>query len=1292
VSRFRRLAQRFIVPAATKSGGPRYAFDLESDGLLDVVTKVYELVVTDLDTAQVAKFGPKKIKAGLKYLSRARYLVGHNILNFDLEVLRCLYGWTPSPGTVVIDTLVAARLILPHVKTIDDQVAAMGGPRLGELHGKQNLESWGARLGGIPKVGTDITDWSTWTPLMEERCAADVAITVALHAFLSPDGYSAEAMALEHAVSPICNRITADGVPFDRNAAARLHERWEARRSELEAQLQQQFPDTKLSSRQQIGALLTSRGWQPAKRTPKTQQPVIDDELLEQLPALYPEFAGLSEYFILGRLLGSLSNGEKAWRRYVKDDDRVHAVLLHVGQPHSRAACFWPNLHAVPNPKKGRSFAAECRALFRTPGDWVFVSCDQAGLQDRGLAHYLAAYDDGAYAATFSDPSYDPHWRAAIFLGLIPSGTVRDKQNRLHEALRDGSKRFRYSLLYGAGIEKSGQIILDACRIAHQIDSTNDLQQKIFGTTKQPGQAALKQVGKRAQAQFEAGLPGLRELKKSVRAQARHGWLPGLDGRRVPALALYTALNYQIVCSEAVLCKRWLVRVYDELLARFRYGWDGDCCLVLWVHDELVACCRPEIADQVGEIMVRHAKEPGEHYGFRVPLEASYTIGRSWAGEPVTAPTTSPDARNVDQAAGGELDVEPDVGGGPDDRLAELVRTSQMFAKFFDLPIGQQEPGDSEPAAEPVGTSCARAQEVPGPIEVEPRGAGEAAGAFSEGQDTPGSEQAEDGQPQANNQYGGYRSDRKPWGGNLAVYLYQNERNEPHLKVIRTKAKTFPQAFRTAGRWLHEKPDGWIDLPYRLPELIAASADRPVWIVEGEKDALELAAIGLIATCNPGGAGKWRSDLTKWFTGRKQVFVLEDNDEAGREHVAKVAEALHGIVPDTRVVRFLELPEKGDVSDWLALGHTRGELTARADAAPKYEPPAAPALPFINMADWDRVMVPEQEWTLPLKIPVQECVIFSGQGGAGKSMEGLHLCAAHALEAEIWGVTAKRGPAIFIDAEDTATVIHRRLEAVREHYGVSFKDLIRGGLHLISLVGHDPVLATVNKNGKIEPTALYKQLLQAAGDIKPVQMVIASSANVFAGNENDRAQAQQFVGLLQRLAMIAQGSTMLISHPSLTGISSGSGLSGSTAWHNAVRARAVMRGVKAEDDEQADNDLREIQFMKNQHGSLAETVVVRWQGGMFLPVEGVASLDDARIDQMFVDLLQRFTGAGRFVSDNPSSKNYAPAQFAREDEAKRNHVVKTAFEAAMRRLFAAGVIRIETYGRPSNPHRRISLV
>jgi RecA-family ATPase len=353
-----------------------------------------------------------------------------------------------------------------------------------------------------------------------------------------------------------------------------------------------------------------------------------------------------------------------------------------------------------------------------------------------------------------------------------------------------------------------------------------------------------------------------------------------------------------------------------------------------------------------------------------------------------------------------------------------------------------------------------------------------------------------------------------------------------------------------------------------------------------------------------------------------------------------------------------------------------------------------PPLPYISMSSWDEEPIPEPEWTVFNKIPRGQCVLFSGEGAIGKSSEGLHLSAAHVLARDCWLTLPEPGPAIYVDAEDNDKVLHRRLAAITAHYQVKFADLIKGGLHLISLVGQDAVLAASNRNGKIQPTPRYKQLLEAAGDIKPVEMIIASSANVFAGSEIDRAQVQQFISLLTRLAIVANGSVVLISHPSLTGINTDTGLSGSTQWHNAVRARFYMKGVKSADGEQPENNLREIVFKKNQYGPISDQIVLRYQDGMFLPVPGMTSLDqaahEAKVNDIFLALLRRFAKDNRFVSDKPG-RNYAPALFAKEGEATREMITSKALEAAMRRLFATGVIWNEPYGKASRGSFRIAL-
>jgi hypothetical protein len=112
-----------------------------------------------------------------------------------------------------------------------------------------------------------------------------------------------------------------------------------------------------------------------------------------------------------------------------------------------------------------------------------------------------------------------------------------------------------------------------------------------------------------------------------------------------------------VTSAEAIICKRWLVQVFDELCARFRYGWHGDAVITLWIHDEIAVCCRTEIAEQIGEILVRHAREPGKFYDFKVPLDADYKVGSSWAGEPIEA---------IAKVVPAVTDCSPDANAAPE--------------------------------------------------------------------------------------------------------------------------------------------------------------------------------------------------------------------------------------------------------------------------------------------------------------------------------------------------------------------------------------------------------------------------------------------------------------------------------------------------------------------------------------------------------------------------------------------------------------------------------------------------
>jgi CHC2 zinc finger len=134
-----------------------------------------------------------------------------------------------------------------------------------------------------------------------------------------------------------------------------------------------------------------------------------------------------------------------------------------------------------------------------------------------------------------------------------------------------------------------------------------------------------------------------------------------------------------------------------------------------------------------------------------------------------------------------------------------------------------------------------------------------------------------------------------------------------------------------------------VRIPYRLPQLVeAVASEHLVFVAEGEGKCDALADIGIVATCNPFGAGKWQPEFNEYLRGA-DVLLLPDNDGPGWRHVNDIGASLTGIAARTRVVLLPGLAEKGDVRDWLAAGGTREALDALAEAAQDWQPPAAQA-------------------------------------------------------------------------------------------------------------------------------------------------------------------------------------------------------------------------------------------------------------------------------------------------------------------------------------------------------------
>lgn len=260
------------------------------------------------------------------------------------------------------------------------------------------------------------------------------------------------------------------------------------------------------------------------------------------------------------------------------------------------------------------------------PG-WKLVGADMEGLELRALAHYLYPHDGGRYAQIVL--SGDPHWENCLAMGLVHG--KRDKHNDLHTIMREqGAKRFIYAFVYGCGNAKAGQIVLEACLTAERRGYPEPLRE-FFPVAS--GAEELEAVGKRIRNMFLKKTAGMKKLKeKLAKHVSKHGWVPGLDGRRVPVRSEHSALNFLIQSCGAILCKRWLCDAKDELLTRYRHGWkDGQFVTLLWVHDETQTAARDGIETDVGETIVKVARATGAHYNFRVPLDSKYKVGMTWA-------------------------------------------------------------------------------------------------------------------------------------------------------------------------------------------------------------------------------------------------------------------------------------------------------------------------------------------------------------------------------------------------------------------------------------------------------------------------------------------------------------------------------------------------------------------------------------------------------------------------------------------------------------------------------------
>lgn len=371
-------------------------------------------------------------------------------------------------------------------------------------------------------------------------------------------------------------------------------------------------------------------------------------------------------------------------------------------------------------------------------------------------------------------------------------------------------------------------------------------------------------------------------------------------------------------------------------------------------------------------------------------------------------------------------------------------------------------------------------------------------------------------------------------------------------------------------------------------------------------------------------------------------------------------------------------------SDFLPLDAARRFAVGRPTGRPQILRPRG----IINIGEWTERTAPPRRWLVPDLIPSRNVTMLTGNGGDGKSLLLLQLMVSTALGRPWLGRTiAEPGPVVGVFAEDEPDELHRRVEAIAEADGLDLCDLVPR-MTLLSRVGEDNGLIAYSPHGTsgYRECEFLHQLENVCQDIGPSLMVLDPLHALFTGNENDREQAFHFIGRLRRIALDADCTIILCAHPSRAGMSTGSGDSGSTGWHNSVRSRLYL----TRDDD--DRDGRTLGARKSNYGPMATDIRMRWEDGRFVPTITDLGGTVARIErgtrqraaeQAFLSALAPIVAQGRYPSPSPNSSSYAPRLAAQH--ARDFHLNELA--DAMQRLFTDGAIRV---GRKRKPNRHLA--
>lgn len=541
--------------------------------LIDIETNlahdtIWCAVTQDIDTGEVTVYtSPAKLKSVVQSYDK---VIGHNIIGFDAPVLRQVWGISIHKSKV-IDTLVMSRLNNPVQE------------------GGHSLKNWGKILKN-DKINFDAEDFDGGlTDEMLEYCKQDVALNVEVYKVLDKALQGQEAaLELEHEVAIQMTRQERHGFNFDTQKAVILQAEIQDRMGTITDELQVVFPPIveqrisektgkrlkdkvthfNVGSRKQIGERLQSLGWKPKEFT-DSGQPKVDETILKAINL--PEAQLVAEYLSLQKVAGFL----ESWLKNVCADGKIRGRVISCGAITNRMTHHSPNLGQIPS--SSNPYGKACRELFIPDNGDVLVGADLSGIELRCLAHYM---------------------RDSTYTEQILEGDIHTYNQKMAGLpTRNNAKTFIYAFLYGAGAEKLGEIV---------------------------GKGS--QAGGRLKSKFMKGVPALAKLIEKVQRLAGKGYVPAIDGRKIHVRSEHSALNMLLQSCGAVVAKQWIVethRLMRENGIKFKQ--------VAVVHDEIQASVPPSQAEKAGELMVEAARIAGDKLGFRLPVDAEYSVGKNWS-------------------------------------------------------------------------------------------------------------------------------------------------------------------------------------------------------------------------------------------------------------------------------------------------------------------------------------------------------------------------------------------------------------------------------------------------------------------------------------------------------------------------------------------------------------------------------------------------------------------------------------------------------------------------------------